>query len=181
MKNSGNICLILVFLIIGYLIYDRLSNSQNKKIAVIQLQDLVYGYQGMKDATKTYTAKMDKWSAQTDSLENYLKELIQEIRLDSIKSDKNKLIKDQQIFMYKRQMFFDYKEKIENGAQAEDKKMTSGVVNQVQEHIKEFAKENGYDLIISNTEMQNVGYAKDAMDVTKELLEFANKKYNGEK
>lgn len=181
MKNTGNIAILLCLLTISYLVYERFGTSRSKKIAVIQLQDLVYGFQGMKDATKKYTLKMDKWNAQADSLETALKGLISDIKLDSINNDKIKLLKDRQIFFYKRQTYFEYKEKIEKAAQEEDKNMTTGVMNQVNAHIQAFAIKEGYDLIISNTEMQNVGYVNEATDVTKQLLEFANNKYEGEK
>jgi outer membrane protein len=181
MKNTGTLAVVLSLLIIAYLTYERFDSKRNKKIAVVQLQDLVYGYQGMKDATKNYTSKMDKWNAQADSLESMLKGLITEIKLDSINKDKDKLIRDQQLFIYKRQMYFDYKEKTEKAAGEEDKNMTTGVLNQVHEHIKAFAEQKGYDLVISNTEMQNVGYVNEATDVTKELLEYANTNYEGEK
>lgn len=181
MKNTGNIAIFLSLVIIGYLVFDQFGTTRHKKIAVVQLNDLVYGFQGMKDATKKYTDKVNKWNAQADSLEMMLKGLFSEIKLDSINNDRNKLLKDQQIFIYKRQTYFEYKQKIEQAAQEEDKNMTTGVMNQVSEYIKTFAINEGYDLIISNTQAQNVGYVNETMDVTKQLLEYANKKYEGDK
>ena len=72
MKYTANIALALSIAIIVFIVTDKLINKQYK-IGIVQMEQLVYEYQGMKDATETYNAKMDKWSNQTDSLENMLK------------------------------------------------------------------------------------------------------------
>ncbi len=180
MKYTGNIALVLVMVVSGFMLYQYVD-GRNKKMGVVQFQDLVYEYQGMKDATKKYTEKMDKWSGQADTLESNLKKMIEEIKIDSINHDRKKIQKDYQLFVLKRQSFFEYKKKLDQLAADEDKKMTVGVINQINEHIKAFAIKNGFDIIISNTQEQNVGYVNEAIDVTNKVLEFANESYNGNK
>jgi Skp family chaperone for outer membrane proteins len=179
MKNTSNIALILCILIIGFLTYDHFSGTR-KKIGVIQMNELVYEYKGMKEATAKYGAKIEKWNTQNDSLEQSLKKLIQDIRMDSINKDMTKLKQDQQLFLIKRQSFLEYRDKLTNAAQEEDTKTTAGVMAQLNEQIKAYAVQEGYDVILCNTQMNNVGYAAEAIDITKNVLEFANKKYNGE-
>lgn len=178
MKHTGNIALGLSILLCGVVIY-LFADGRNKKIGVVQFHELIYEYRGMKDATQNYTRKMDKWSNQIDTLETGLKKLIEEIKVDSINNDKKKLKRDYELFLLKRQSYFDYKNKLDQAASEEDKKMTLGVINQVNEHIKAFAVKHGYDIIISNTDQQNVGYVKEAIDVTKQVIEFANENYDG--
>lgn len=180
MKHTGNIALLLSIVLLGYIIYEHVD-GKSKKIGVIQFQNLIYEYQGMKDATKKYTEKMDNWSAQTSTLENGLRNLIEEIKIDSLNHDRKKLEKDYKTFLLKRQTYFDFKQKLEQQTAEEDKKMTQGVINQINEHIKAYAIEKGFDVIISNTQEQNVGYVNEATDETAKVLEFANERYKGEK
>lgn len=179
MKHLNKISFVLILMIIGYMIIKEVTVTATK-IGVIEMEKLVYEYQGMKDATKDYQKKIDNWSAQTDSLENKLKALYQEIQLDSINEDKEKLIVDQQQFYYLQKSYYEYKQKTTEKAQQDDQDMTIGILNQLKGYMADYAKENGYDLIINNTQMQNVGYAAKQNDVTEQVLEFANRKYSGE-
>jgi Skp family chaperone for outer membrane proteins len=178
MKNRGNIAIALCVLIICFMVYQQCCLRQ-KRIAVVQLDELVYNYKAMKEATEKYTAKVGKWNAQSDSLEKSLRNLMHEIQLDSVNHDLLKLKKDQQTFLIKRQSFFEYKENITRAAEEEDKKSTAGVMNQLNEQLKKYAQQEGYDVIICNTQMNNVGYVSESTDVTKPVLEFANKNFEG--
>ncbi len=178
MKHTGNIALVLSIAIIVFIVIDKITIKQHK-IGIVQMEQLVYEYQGMKDATETYNAKMDKWSNQTDSLENILKNLYEEIQLDSIGGNKEKLLQNQHRFYLLQRSYYEFKENVAQKAQEEDQKMTIGVINQLKQHIKEYAKQEHHNIIIANTQLQNVGYVDDALDITKELLEYANIKYQG--
>ncbi len=179
-KYTGNIALIVSLIVLGIIVYQYIDN-RNKKIAVVQFQNLVYEYQGMKDATKKYVDKMDRWSGQIDTLEGNLKKMIEEIKIDSINHDRKKTEIDYKKFLLKRQTYFEYKEKLEQKSADEDKKMTQGVINQINEYIKEYALKEGIDIIISNTQEQNIGYVNESIDITKKVLEFANERYRGDK
>jgi outer membrane protein len=56
--------------------------------------------------------------------------------------------------------------------------LLNDVYLQVQEFMKDYAKENGIDLILSHTRGGAIWYATDAIDVTASVVEGLNKKYN---
>ena len=179
MKHLNKISLVLILAVITYLAVKEFTTSSNR-VGIVEMEDLVYEFQGMKDATDQYQKKLSEWSAQSDSLEQKLNTLYQEIKLDSISGDKEKLMKDQQKFYYIQKSYYEFKEKTTQKAKQDDQDMTIGVLNQLKEHMANFAKENGYEIIITNTQLQNVGYTTEQNDVTQEVLEFANNKYSGE-
>ncbi len=182
MKKVPVIILTLSLSISMYLLIDKFAGASVKKIGVISMEKLVYDFKGMKDATEKYTKKMSSWDAQTDSLEKKLQHMYNEIRIDSINKDRQKLNKDIRVFLVFKQSYMEYVQNIQAKAEKEDKNMTVGVMNQINEYIKSFAKEEGFDLILcNNAQYQNVGFSKDGIDVTQRLLEYANKKYAGEK
>jgi len=182
MKNLTNILLIAVLGISIYLLADKFMGSSSKKIGMVQMDKLVYDFKGMKEATEKYTKKMTSWSTQKDSLEKKLKELYNQIRVDSVNKDQTKLSKDIQIFMIFKQSYIDFSQNLEMNADKEDKEMTTGVMNQINEYIKNYAKEEGYDMILcNNASYQSVGFAKEQIDITQKILEYANKKYEGTK
>jgi len=178
MKYTGHISLTLVLILMAYLLVEK-NKTTNYRIGIIQMEQLVYDYQGMKDATEQYNSKMDVWSNEADSLENQLKNVYNQIRMDSINGDQLKLVKDQQRFYLLQRSYYEFKQNISEKAQEKDEKMTIGVINQLKEHMGAYAKQEGFNIIISNTQLQNVGYADEAIDVTKELLKYANIEYQG--
>lgn len=182
MKNVTNILLIAALGISLYLLADKLMGSSSKKIGVVQMDKLVYEFKGMKDATEKYTKKMAGWQAQTDSLEKKLKQMYDQVRIDSVNNDQQKLNKDIQLFMIFKQSYIEYAQNIQQKAADDDKQMTVGVINQINEYMKSYATEEGYDMILcNNNQYQNVGFAKEQIDITKQMLEYANKKYDGTK
>lgn len=182
MKNLTNILLIVSLSISAYLLADNFFGSSSKKIGVVQMDKLVYDFKGMKEATEKYTKKMTSWSNQKDSLEKRLQELYNQIRIDSVNKDQAKLSRDIQIFMIFKQSYIDYTQNLDINADKEDKEMTAGVMNQVNEYIKNYAKEEGYDMILcNNAQYQSVGFGKEQIDITQKMLEYANKKYEGTK
>lgn len=181
MKNTGNIALIICIALAIYMVAEKFTGSSNCKTGIVQMDKLVYEFKGMKEATENYAGKMNKWNAQSDSLESRLKFLYGQIRLDSLNKDQAKLDKDIKVFMIFKQSYAEYMHSVQENAGKEDKQMTIGVINQVNEYIKEYAGEKGYDLILCNSQQQSVGYAKEHIDITQKVLEFANNKYEGKK
>jgi outer membrane protein len=179
MKKLSTILLIFCIVLSLFVLFQNLTNPK-RKIGVVQMQTLVFEYKGMKDATKNYSKKMDDWSAQSDSLESKLKFLINEIHLDSINGNKSKYQSDKESFIQLRNYYIDFKEKSNEIATKDDQKMSAGVMNQLNNHIKTYAVKNGFDLVLSNSQNGAVGYANDDIDITKELIEFANKEYDNE-
>jgi Skp family chaperone for outer membrane proteins len=179
MKHLNKITVLLIIGVIAYLIVKEVAMTKSK-IGAIEMEKLVYEFQGMKDATKAYEQKITKWKKQSDLLANKLSGLYQELQMDSIHGDQEKLKMDQQKFYYLQKSYYKYTEITNKKTKQEDTAMTIGILNQLKEYLADFAKQNEYHIIISNTQMQNVGYVGKQNDVTAEFLAFANNKYNGE-
>lgn len=179
MRHLNKISLVLILVVIGYITVKEVTISKSK-IGTIEMEKLVYEFQGMKDATKDYQKKLTHWNSQSDSLEQQLKNIYQEMQMDSINGNQEKLKLDQQRFYYLQKSYYEYGQKINEKSKQDDQDMTIGILNQLKGFMSDFAKENGYDLIINNTQMQNVGYSSEQIDITEQILEYSNKKYNGE-
>jgi outer membrane protein len=179
MKYTGHIALVLSVALAAYIFADRYQWKSAGKIGVVQMERLVYEYKGMKEATQVYTQKVAGWGSQTDSLQKSLKLMYQKLRLDSLRDDRRKLGKDLQIFEAARLSYLEHVEQVQEAAASEDRHMTLGVVNQINQYIRSFAQEEGYDVVLCNNQQQSVGHAGKTIDITDRVLEFANRKYEG--
>ncbi|MBA3683614.1 MAG: OmpH family outer membrane protein [Bacteroidetes bacterium] len=168
-----NIC-VLIFLAINYF------SAGQKKIGIIKMDKVVYDFQGMKEATKKYEAKISEWKSETDSLQKILNSLYGDLKADSISKNEPKLKKDFNLFVYYRNAYYQLNQNIELKSKEMDKDMTSAVITQLNTYMVDFAKENSFDLIFcNNPQYPSVGYNKEENDITKTFLEYADKKYNG--
>lgn len=168
-----NLVVLAVF-IIGY------ASAPPKKIGVVKMDKVVYEFQGMKEATKKYEAKVSAWKSETDSLQKILSSLYNDLKVDSISKNETKLKKDFNLFAYYRNAYYQLNENIDQKSKEMDKEMTSSVINQLNTYMVDYAKENSYDLILcNNPQTQSVGYNKEDYDITSVFLEYSNKKFNG--
>lgn len=182
MKVIPNIIIsVLVSLSVFAIAYFTVLKKASNKTAYVQMDKLVYDFKGMKEATDKYGKKMEKWNKEADSLQTILKNLYSKIKLDSV-SDKAALKTDWIKFVNYKQAYEQYAQQLQASAGEEDSKMTVGVINQLNEYIKTYGEQNGYAIILCNQPNQPaIGYALESMDITKELLQYANLKYEGGK
>ena len=67
----------------------------------------------------------------------------------------------------------------ENESQAQS--YTDQVWEQLNQYVKDFGSEKGFDYILGATGEGNLMYAKESNDISKDLIEYVNKKYEGKK
>lgn len=84
----------------------------------------------------------------------------------------------QEELMQKEQNLYTYRNNLMQELSAEEAKLMNEVYEQVQSYLSEYAKENGIDVILSNTRGGAVWYATESIDVTKGVTEGLNKKFN---
>jgi outer membrane protein len=182
MRKTGNIALILSAIALTVVLADKFLSSSVKKIGIVQMDKLVYDFKGMKEATKKYEGKMANWTAESDSMQKGLNRIYNEMKIDSVNKDFVKLKTDIELFQLKRQSYAEYVQNAQSEAQNEDHKMTVGVINQINEYLKQFAEKEGYEVIVCNQpETPAIGYVQEKTDITKQALAFCNQQYEGGK
>ncbi len=77
----------------------------------------------------------------------------------------------------KEQNLMTYRNNLMQELSADEAKMMNDIYEQVQSYIKEYAVENGIDIILSYTRGGAMWYANEAIDVTASVVEGLNKKY----
>jgi outer membrane protein len=165
MKHINNIVLyVLIATIIGYLIY---THSKKDKIVYIDNVELFSGFKMKQELEKKYKEVEGLRKSILDSLFNEIK-----LKVELNKESENAMMVMKKEYLMKKEMF--EKENSETMAQYNDQ-----IWNQLNEYTKQFGEENEYDYVLGANGQGVLMYAKDTKNVTKELLEFANKKFNG--
>lgn len=168
------ISLSLLILLIFYIVL-----SPAPRIAYVDSVKLMNGYQGMIDARKVYQQKATGWQANIDTLAMEVQQRIADYEKTSAKMSAKERDLSRELIRNKEQQLREYQQVLNSQAQEEDAKMTNDVVSQVNTYIKEYGESNGYTVILAAVN-GNIVFAKDAIDLTDEILEGVNKNYKGQ-
>lgn len=160
------------------LIYLMSKSSNKSNIAYVETSVLVDGFEGTKAARKQFEEKSKLWQANTDSLvaqwENEIKAYEQE---RSSMSPKEIELKEE-LLRNKQQQLGQYQEAMKRKAAEEDQNMTQTVMNQINDYLKAYGKEQGYTYILGAAG-GNIVYANEAQNITEEVLTGLNAEYQG--
>ena len=176
MKNKiFNGVIVVAILVLAYFQFIK-----NEKTAYIEVNVLLSEYQEMKDAKAEFEKKAANWQSNTDSL---IKHWENDIRLYE-KERASMTIKERQlkeeILKNRQNQLIQYREAMALKAQEEEQKLTQAVLLTVNEFVKEYGERKGYEYILGANGSGNILYAKEANNVTEEVIKLLNKRYQEE-
>ncbi len=158
----------------GYLLVDKLNRP---KIAYIRSSELVYGYLGMQEAQREFKEKSQRWRAGSDSLQADFKLALSRYSAEAGGMSAPEKAEQEKMLQTQQQSVMDYVQATEARMKEEDRKITEGVLNQVNSFIEAYGKEQGYSIILGTTVSGSLLYGEEGIDLTDEVLEALNKNY----
>lgn len=168
--------LILLLLVLGTISFSFYLSYSLPKIAFVRTDELIYNYNGMRDARETYKTQTDVWQSNIDTLRVQYQGAVAEYQ-NSYKSLSEKDRTEKQALIKKlEENLKNYTTVIREQAQKKEQTMTESVLNQLNSYVEEFAKKKGYDFVISGTG-GNLLYGAKTYDITDEVLHAINQEY----
>lgn len=182
MKTTTVLQLLIVITLIswGWLLWLTISSPQQPKIAYVKSLYVVENYAGTKEAYAVLQKQAVEWQVQLDSLKNDYQAAYQTYQTESPNLFGDAL-KDLERDVYLKQSNLErYQQIIQQKEAEEGKKLTEGVYAQIDSYLKNYVKEQGYDLVIGANAEGTVLYGSDAFDITEEVLTIINQQYQGQ-
>tara|TARA_R110002072_G_scaffold287464_4_gene453159 strand:+ start:31407 stop:31910 length:504 start_codon:yes stop_codon:yes gene_type:complete len=153
--------ILLVLLVTYHLIFN--NGEKNKNTVYIDNVLLFSGFNMTNDIKSTYENELKKQKSIVDSL-----------LIDLQQSEEGTIKEDLQL------RFVSENNKLKEMNDYFMNDLSGQVWERLNSYIQEFGELNDYSIILGTQGAGNLMYAKDDMNITKELLEFVNKKYEGE-
>jgi len=164
-KKSSSLLLIinslLIFALILYVILTGLSSRT--KIVYVDNSELFDGFSMTKELKSTGEKEFINRKTALDNL-------YAQIQSKSINASEKEILMKQ---------FIQGKEELEQFNQIFATTESSKIWSRIHSYTEDFSKENNYQLIIGSENKTNVLYADEKITVTKELLTYINKRYEG--
>lgn len=175
--SSKTITYALLACLLASVVSIFLSFRHSYKIAYVRSMELVYGFNGMKQAHTEYQSQTSYWQSNLDTLRSRYQSSMAYYQ-QHIKSF-TPAEKEEQVAMLKRMEndMNQYAEAVNKEAQDKEAKLTQSVLNQINSFVNDYAKNKGYDIVLGADGGGTVLYGCDAMDITKEVLTALNKDY----
>lgn len=159
------------------LCYKNPSSDQ----VFVDVNKLLDGYKRTKLVRTEFETKAKTLNANVDSLMVDWQNELKTYEKERSKMSKKELELKQELLGNKQKQINNYQQGIQKQIQDEDQKATQTVINDINDYVKEYGKNNGYRIIFGASGSGNIMYADDATDLTEDVLEGLNKEFSGDK
>ncbi|MEM8566150.1 MAG: OmpH family outer membrane protein [Bacteroidota bacterium] len=170
---------VVVFLSVGgSLLAIKFFNQ--KKIAFVRSQDIIYKYEGTVEAMAKFNNQKQQWQANVDTLKFDFQRAVNRYNQEYAALSVSERQQREEGLSQQERQFQNYAGAINDKIQAADEEMMQASLNQINAFVEEYSQSHGYDIILGTTLSGSVLYGDEGLDITDELLEALNKNYRGE-
>jgi len=148
------------------------------KIAFVYTDSVINKYDYFKKKSEEITEKGKRLDLDLQARAKGFEQEVAMFQQTGGNMTQNQIRAKQDELMQKEQNLISYRNNLMQELSTDESKLLNDVYEQVQAYMKDYAKENGIDVILSYTRGGALWYATDAIDVTKSVKEGLNKKYN---
>ena len=157
------------------------TGSSNMKIAFVEIDSLLTKYNFWNDLSEQILKKEENirttLNEKGKKLEAEAREFERKIQNNGFTS-RERAEQEQARLMKQQQELQELQQKLANDLAAENQKNSLELRDSINSFLNEYNKSKGYDLIISNTAFDNLLYGNPALNITNEIVEGLNARYN---
>lgn len=156
------------------------TGVSNIKIAYVDVDSLLNKYNFCKDLNEAMMRKQENVNATLNEKAQALDKELQEFnrKLNNHVFTQERAQEEQNRLMRKRQELDQLHQRLMAELQQESDKTNMQLRDSVNTFIKEYNKNKGFSLIISNTGSDNLLYADQSLNITQEVIDGLNKRYH---
>ena len=160
----------LLFLAIAIVL---VSCNQNK-VAYIDVEVLMKDYEATKELESSLKAKQEKMAKELDSISAPFQLKVQQYYQNQQKMSAKKRAEVESALQQEQQFLQSKQQQASQLLQMENQEKSEVLTKRVDSFVADYAKVNGFNLILGTSGKGTVLYGEDSMDVTTEILEILN-------
>ena len=160
---------------------DSISGTCNLKIAYVEIDTLLTKYDFWNDLNELMIKKEENIRATLNEkgreLEDEAKEFQRKLENNAF-ATRERAEQENARLIKKQQDLQELQNRLTNELATENQKNSLQLRDSINSFLKEYNKEKGYSFIFSNTGFDNLLYADQAYNITDEIVEGLNARYN---
>lgn len=151
-------------------------NNQGQKIGYIEVFKVYDEFELKKIKETEFKQVENQRKLVLDSLRLNLQMLENKLKLQS------KVTKEQEALFGNKYNQYQLKEReLTENNKALAAKLEDEIFTQLNQYVKEYGDENGYDFILGGNGSGTIMQAKESNDLTEEMIQYVNSRFNGKK
>lgn len=166
------VILVSVLVLCGYVLFFK-----KDEIAYVDSSKILSEFKGAEEAKTAFSKKTKTWQLNIDSLTTEIQDAIKKYEKDLATMPVKEQELSKQLLGSKQKQLSDYQNAIRQNAQHEDSKLSQAVVAQVNTYLVKYGKSHKYKLILIANQSGTIAYAREGLDITKDVIEGLNKDY----
>ena len=153
------------------------SGSFDGKIAYVESNKMLDGYQGMKDARKAFEGKARGWEKQNQNMLASFKAAVEAYQKQAPTLTDQQRAATEQKRQAQQQEVGQKQQQLQAQAQEEEAKLTQNVLGSVNKKVEAYGKARGYKLILIAAPSGTIAYGEKNLDITTPVLAYLNAEY----
>ena len=166
----------LALIMISSLITNVLLIQKLPKTAYISTNKVFNDFGLKKELEKKFNEVKEERSRKLDSLKKKVKFRFEGVKNSSDQKNET-VIRDMERL---KNQYYKQEEKYKQNNNALKQKYHTQIWNQLNQYIKEFGEKQGFDYIYGVQGKGNIMFARKGNNITHKIIQYVNKKYNGE-
>ena len=151
--------------------------SADGKIAYVESNKMLDGYQGMKDARKAFEGKARGWEKQNQTMLAGFKTAVEAYQKQAPTLTAEQRAATEQKLQAQQQQVAQQQQQLQGQAQQEEAKLTQTVLESVNKKVEAYGKAHGYRLILIAAPSGTIAYGQKDLDITAPVLAYLNAEY----
>ena len=147
------------------------------KLAYVESNKMLDGYQGMKDARKSFEGKARSWERQNQSMLASFKAAVEAYQKQAPTLSPEQRAASEQKLQAQQQQVAQQQQQLQGQAQEEEAKLTQTVLSSVNKKVEAYGKAHGYKLILIAAPSGTIAYGEKNLDITTPVLAYLNAEY----
>ena len=147
------------------------------KIAYVESNKMLDGYQGMKDARKAFEGKARGWEKQNQTMLAGFKTAVEAYQKQAPTLTAEQRAATEQKLQAQQQQVGQQQQHLQAQAQQEEAKLTQTVLESVNKKVEAYGKAHGYRLILIAAPSGTIAYGQKDLDITAPVLAYLNAEY----
>ena len=147
------------------------------KLAYVESGKMLDGYQGMKDARKSFEGKARGWEKQNQQMLASFKANVESYQKQAPTLSAEQRAATEQKLQEQQQQVAQQQQMLQAQAQQEEGKLTQSVLESVNKKVEAYGKAHGYKLILIAAPSGTIAYGEKNLDITAPVLAYLNANY----
>jgi outer membrane protein len=156
------------------------TSCNQTKIAYINVEDLMKGYDATKALEEKLKARQDEMAKELDSIGAPFQLKVQEYYQNANKMSAQKRAETEQALQQEQQILQARQQQAGQALQQENQTLSEALTKKVDSFVADYAKAKGIQLVFGTSGNGTVMYGDDKFNVTNDILDILNENYIAE-